>query len=54
MEYGVIVAHVRLLSELKERADRLREDRYGSTPQPQSEAGTQPVASGEDSPVPLT
>ncbi len=29
VEYGVIVAHVRLLTELKERADRLRQDRYG-------------------------
>jgi hypothetical protein len=29
VEYGVIVAHMRLLSELKDRADRLREARYG-------------------------
>jgi hypothetical protein len=29
VEYAVIVAHVRLLTELKERADRLREERYG-------------------------
>src|SRR5262249_22700550 len=29
VEYGVIVSHVRLLTELKDRADRLREARYG-------------------------
>ena len=29
VEYGVIVAHVRLLMELKDRADRLRAERYG-------------------------
>jgi hypothetical protein len=29
VEYVVIVAHVRLLAELKDRADRLREERYG-------------------------
>ncbi len=29
VEYTVIVAHVRLLSELKDRADQLREERYG-------------------------
>ncbi len=29
VEYAVIVAHVRLLAELKDRADRLREERYG-------------------------
>ena len=29
VEYAVIVAHVRLLTELKDRADRLREERYG-------------------------
>jgi hypothetical protein len=29
VEYTVIVAHVRLLAELKDRADRLREERYG-------------------------
>jgi hypothetical protein len=28
VEYAVIVAHVRLLAELKDRADRLREERY--------------------------
>ncbi len=30
VEYAVIVAHVRLLNELKDRADRLREERYGT------------------------
>ena len=29
VEYAVIVAHVRLLTELKDRADQLREERYG-------------------------
>jgi hypothetical protein len=29
VEYGVIVAHVRLLMELKNRADRMRAERYG-------------------------
>jgi hypothetical protein len=29
VEYAVIVAHVRLLADLKDRADRLREERYG-------------------------
>ena len=29
VEYGVIVGHVRLLMELKDRADRMREERYG-------------------------
>jgi hypothetical protein len=30
VEYGAIVSHARLLAELKDRADRMREDRYGS------------------------
>jgi hypothetical protein len=29
VEYVVIVGHVRLLTELKDRADRLRAERYG-------------------------
>ena len=29
VEYAVIVVHVRLLADLKARADRLREERYG-------------------------
>jgi hypothetical protein len=53
VEYGVIVAHVRLLRELKERADRLREARYGSGGAPASESGTPPLATVKDSPVPL-
>ena len=32
VEYAVIVAHVRLLTELKDRADRMREERYGPEP----------------------
>jgi hypothetical protein len=31
VEYGAIVGHARLLAELKERADRMREERYGAT-----------------------
>ncbi len=32
VEYAVIVVQVRLLTELKDRADRLREARYGLDP----------------------
>jgi hypothetical protein len=32
VEYAVIFAHVRLLTELKDQADRLRELRYGPAP----------------------
>ena len=32
VEYGVIVGHVRLLMELKDRADRMRAERYGPGP----------------------
>jgi hypothetical protein len=53
VEYSVIVAHVRLLRELKERADRLREKRYGSSGTSASESGARPVASVSDRPVPL-
>jgi hypothetical protein len=53
VEYGVIVSHVRLLAELKDRADRLREERYG----PDVTAGSSPPAdrstARNDSPVPL-
>jgi hypothetical protein len=42
VEYGVIVAHVRLLTELKDRADRMRQERYGlaseTSGQPESTA----------------
>ncbi len=30
VEYGAIVGHARLLAELKDRADRMREERYGA------------------------
>jgi hypothetical protein len=52
VEYGVIVAHVRLLRELKERADQLREARYGSDGAATSESGALPLATVNDSPVP--
>ena len=48
VEYAVIVAHVRLLTELKDRADRLREERYGSERRTPSESGTRPVARARD------
>ena len=54
VEYGVIVAHVRLLRELKERADDLRQKRYGQAEAAVSESGTRPVAAVKDSPVTLT
>jgi hypothetical protein len=49
-----VVAHVRLLTELKEQADRLREDRHGLAASSANESSTQPVASVSDGPVPLT
>ena len=36
VEYTVIVAHVRLLTELKDRADRLRQERYGPELRPRA------------------
>jgi hypothetical protein len=54
VEYSVIVAHVRLLRELKERADRLREERYGLPAGSANESATRPVASVSDSQVPLS
>jgi len=54
VEYAVIVAHVRLLTELKDRADRLREERYGPDALSASETQSQPTALEKDSPVPLT
>jgi hypothetical protein len=30
VEYAAIVGHARLLMDLKDQADRLREERYGS------------------------
>jgi hypothetical protein len=53
VEYAIIVAHVRLLTELKERADRLREERY----RPESKTATEFIADRttleSDNPVPL-
>jgi hypothetical protein len=54
VEYSVIVAHVRLLTELKDQADRLREDRHGLATRSTNESGSRPVASLSDGPVPLT
>jgi hypothetical protein len=54
VEYAVIVAHVRLLTELKDRADRLREERYGPEIRATSDAQRHPTALEKDSPVPLT
>ncbi len=53
VEYAVIVAQVRLLTELKDRADRLREARYGpeSTGPDQAERPSSPL--DLDSRVPL-
>jgi hypothetical protein len=53
VEYAVIVAHVRLLVELKDRADRLREERYGRRDARADEVGRQPPAVERDSPVPF-
>ena len=53
VEYAVIVAHVRLLSELKERADRLREERYGPAAAAASEPPAYRSTALGDSPVPL-
>jgi hypothetical protein len=53
VEYSVIVAHVRLLTELKDQADRLREDRLGPAVPASNEPSARPVASVSDSPVPL-
>jgi hypothetical protein len=54
VEYGVIVAHVRLLTELKDQADRLREERYGPEVKAGSDTQRQPTGIGKDSPVRLT
>jgi hypothetical protein len=53
VEYGVIVSHVRLLTELKDRADRLREERYGPEAVGASEAPLDRSVARKDSPVPL-
>jgi hypothetical protein len=49
IEYAVIVSHVRLLTELKDRADRLREERYGSEVIAQLDR----TVGRNDSPIPL-
>jgi hypothetical protein len=54
VEYAVIVAHVRLLTELKDRADRLREARYGPAAAGANAGDWQPAALAGDPPVPLT
>ena len=43
VEYAAIVGHARLLMDLKDQADRLREERYGST----LESGQWSVVSGQ-------
>ena len=54
VEYSVIVAHVRLLTELKDQADRLRENRHGLATPSMNESGSRAVASVSDGPVPLS
>ena len=53
VEYTVIVTHVRLLTELKDRADQLREERYGPEVAHAGEAQRQAPDALRDSPVPL-
>jgi hypothetical protein len=53
VEYAVIVAHVRLLTELKDRADRLREARYGAESAGPDPAERVPAPHERDSPAPL-
>jgi len=52
IEYAVIVAHVRLLNELKDRADRMREERYGPEAAHAGEPKAQASALATDSQVP--
>ncbi len=54
VEYAVIVAHVRLLTELKDQADQMREARYGSAAATVVDGIRQPDALVSDPPVPLT
>jgi hypothetical protein len=54
VEYAVIVAHVRLLTELKDRADRLREARYGPESLGPDQAERPPALLERDSRTPLT
>lgn len=52
IEYAVIVAHVRLLTELKDRADRMREERYGPEPVHADQQKTQTTALAADPQAP--
>jgi hypothetical protein len=54
VEYICVVAQVRLLLELKDRADRMREERYGSPSGDATEAPAGPPVRETDSAVPLT
>ena len=49
----MIVAHVRLLTELKDRADHLREERYGPEALPRASRAPA-IALESDSPASLT
>jgi hypothetical protein len=53
VEYAVIVAHVRLLAELKDRADRLREERYGPQVAHAAQPDQQAAGLAADSRAPL-
>jgi hypothetical protein len=54
IEYAVIVAHVRLLTELKDRADRLRQARYGPEAAGEITAPREHAALVTEPPVPRT
>jgi hypothetical protein len=53
VEYAVIVTHVRLLTELKDRADHLREARYGPESAGADQAERPPAPLERDSRLPL-
>jgi hypothetical protein len=53
VEYAVIVAQVRLLTELKSRADRMREERYRPLPAEESAGAREAGAQVMDPPAPL-
>jgi hypothetical protein len=53
VEYAIIGAHVRLLLELKQQADALREARYGHDPDGRAEPAKPSTSLESDSPVPL-
>jgi hypothetical protein len=54
VEYIVINAHVRLLAELKDRADQMRAERYGPQAAPAGEVDRPGTGVERDSPVPLS